>query len=69
MTSMSEGIPCLVCGQPLTVRLATGRKSRKTFVMLLCGADGRHFRAFVSDRGYVDQVLARLEGPGGVHRL
>ncbi len=62
MTSLTRGIPCLVCGQQLTIRLAKGRKNQKTFVMLLCGADGRHFRGFINDREYVDKVLARLEG-------
>ena len=62
--SVSQSIACLICGQPLTVRLATGRKSRKPFVMLICSRDGRHFRAFINDRAYVDQVLARLEGTG-----
>ena len=56
------GIPCLVCGEPLTVRLAHGRKSRKPFVMLLCARDGRHFRGFINDRSFVDGVLTRLEG-------
>ena len=63
MTSPSRSIPCLVCSEPLTIRLATGRKSQKTFLMLVCGRDGRHFRGFINDRDYVDKVLARLEGP------
>ena len=62
MTSLNKGIPCLVCGEQLTIRLAKGRKSQKTFLMLLCSQDGRHFRGFISDRNYVDGVLARLEG-------
>ena len=62
MTSLAKGIPCLVCGQQLTIRLATGRKSQKTFLMLICSQDGRHFRGFVTDRRYVDGVLSRLEG-------
>lgn len=53
---------CLVCGQPLVVRIAHGRKSGKSFVMLLCPLDGRHFRAFINDEQYVAGVLARLEG-------
>ena len=60
-----DGIPCLVCNGPLTVRLARGRKSGKPFVMLVCGQDGRHFRAFVSDRGYVRGVIDRVEGRDG----
>ena len=62
MTSLTRGIPCLVCGQQLTLRLATGRKSQKTFLMLICSQDGRHFRGFINDREYVDGVLSRLEG-------
>ncbi len=62
MTSLPHSIPCLVCGQQLTVRLAKGRKSQKTFLMLVCSQDGRHFRGFINDREYVDGVLSRLEG-------
>ena len=62
MTSLNKGISCLVCGQRLTIRLAKGRKSQKTFLMLICSQDGRHFRGFVNDRKYVEGVLARLEG-------
>lgn len=54
-------IPCLVCKEPLTVRLARGRKSGKPFLMLLCGRDGRHFRGFINDQKYVGQVLESLE--------
>ena len=54
--------PCPVCGVPLRVRLARGRKSGKPFVMLLCAQDGRHFRAFINDQQYVAQVIERLEG-------
>lgn len=61
MTSLTKSIPCLVCGQHLTIRLAKGRKSQKTFLMLVCSQDGRHFRGFINDREYVDKVLARLE--------
>ncbi len=62
MKSLTRGIPCLVCGQHLTIRLAKGRKSQKTFLMLVCSQDGRHFRGFINDREYVDGVLAHLEG-------
>ena len=71
MTTINQGIPCLVCGEPLTLRLAKGRKSQKIFLMLVCGRDGRHFRGFVNDREFVDQVLSRLEDQmndmGGEH--
>ena len=52
---------CIICSQPLTVRLAKGRKSQKPFVMLICSQDGRHFRAFVNYQPYVAEVLKRLE--------
>jgi hypothetical protein len=44
------------------LRTARGRKSGKVFLMLVCPQDGRHFRGFINDQGYVKQVLARLEG-------
>ena len=54
--------PCLVCGEGLQLRLARGQKSGKPFVMLRCGRDGRHYRAFIYDPDFVRLVLARLEG-------
>ncbi|MBI4337452.1 MAG: hypothetical protein HY683_06455 [Chloroflexi bacterium] len=60
-----EGLRCPVCREPLTVRLARGRKSGKPFVMLLCAADGCHFRAFITYQPYVSEVLAHLEGREG----
>ena len=58
------GIPCLVCREPLTVRLARGRKSGKPFVMLICSKDGRHFRAFINDQEYVSRILESVEELG-----
>jgi uncharacterized protein YbaR (Trm112 family) len=56
--------PCPVCNEPLSVRLARGRKSGKPSVMIVCGRDGRHFRAFITDREYVTKFLEGLEdGP------
>jgi hypothetical protein len=60
MTS-SPGIPCIVCGSSLVLRTARGRKSGKPFLMLICPADGRHFRGFINDQGYVKEVLSKLE--------
>jgi hypothetical protein len=54
-------LPCLLCQQPLALRLARGRKSGKPFIMLICPQDGRHFRAFINDQVYVRQVLEKLE--------
>ncbi len=62
MIDTAPTIPCLVCRQPLALRLARGRKSGKTSIMLICPSDGRHFRGFISARAYVGQVLALLEG-------
>ena len=67
-------LPCPVCSETLSVRLATGRKSGKPFVMLVCPIDGRHIRAFVSDgtlypassrrRVYANQCLSRSQRVG-----
>jgi ParB family chromosome partitioning protein len=56
MDSSSQQLPCLVCGCQLIIRVARGRKSGKPFVMIICPADGRHFRGFVGDREYVSRV-------------
>ena len=61
MTITSQQAPCLVCRQPLTLRFARGRKSGKPFLMLICGQDGRHFRAFITDKAYVSRVLEGVE--------
>ena len=66
MTSLAQSIPCLICGEPLTVRLARGRKSGKPFVMLLCSRDGRHFRAFINDQAYVNRLVAKMESQTAV---
>lgn len=52
-------VPCPVCSDPLSVRLAKGRKSGKPFVMLVCPVDGRHIRAFVSDQDFVSGVIEK----------
>ncbi len=61
MTTQTHGPKCHICRNPLSVRLARGRKSRKPFVMLVCPRDGRHMRAFVADADYVRNVIERLE--------
>lgn len=60
-TYIRESIPCLVCGEPLAVRSARGRKSNKPFIMLQCGTDSRHFRGFINDQDYVRRVQEHLE--------
>ena len=57
-----QGISCLVCGETLSVRSATGRKSGKPFIMLICGTSGKHFRGFITDQSYVAGVMGRIEG-------
>jgi hypothetical protein len=57
----NNGLPCPICGMPLAVKLAHGRKSGKPFVMLICPNDGRHIRAFINDKEFVSTVLAKLE--------
>ena len=56
----SNTLDCLVCGEALDLRQTQGRSSRKPSLMFVCPVDGRHFRAFVTYRPYVDAVLARL---------
>ena len=59
---MSANAPlCPICGKPLSIGLARGRKSKKLFVMLLCAQDGRHFRGFINHRPYVERVLDSLD--------
>jgi hypothetical protein len=59
---MSDILPaCPICSKPLSVRLARGRKSGKSFIMLLCASDGRHFRGFITYRPFVEGMLAKLE--------
>ncbi len=50
-------INCPICAKPLSVRMARGRKSNKPFIMLKCDVDGRHFRGFITDQGYINKVL------------
>ena len=59
---MSE-IRCPVCSVPLRISPAKSRKAKKpkTFVMLACPEDGRHFRGFIADRRFVSGVLAAAE--------
>jgi uncharacterized protein YbaR (Trm112 family) len=50
-------IGCPVCSNPLSVRVARGRKSNKPFIMLKCDADGRHFRGFITDQDFVRRII------------
>ena len=55
-------VSCHICQASLKVKLARGRKSGKPFVMLACPEDGRHIRAFVADRAYVENLIGLVEG-------
>jgi len=61
-----NGINCPICNNPLSVRVAKGRKSNKPFIMLKCDVDGRHFRGFITDQAYVKKLLSEqnLNGTG-----
>ena len=54
-----KGITCPVCKESISARSAQGRRSGKTFVMLVCPKDGRHFRGFITDQKFVDSIINR----------
>ena len=54
-------VSCHICQASLKVKLARGRKSGKPFVMLACPEDGRHIRAFIADRTYVENLIRQAE--------
>jgi hypothetical protein len=56
-----ECLRCPVCKEPLSFRIAKGRKSGKPFLMMICPTDGRHFRGFITYRPYLETVLSNLE--------
>ncbi len=55
-------INCPICSNPLSVKAAEGRKSRKPFIMLVCDHDPRHFRGFITHQEYVREVLEKAKG-------
>ena len=64
-TSMPDlgesSVLCLICSQPLAVDLCKNRKTSKPSITLYCPENPSHFRAFIHEKEYVDQVLERLE--------
>ena len=50
-------IPCPVCKGPMVLRPTKG-KTGIPGLMWMCPKNGRHFRGFITDPGYVDSVLA-----------
>ena len=61
ITSQANSLDCHICQISLKVKLCFGRKSGKPGVSLSCPADGRHLRAFVTDKEYVRGVMNPLE--------
>ena len=57
-------ISCVVCKGPVEVRSAQGRKSGTPFVMMKCTQDGRHFRAFIPDKDFVEKVIMAASRTG-----
>ena len=55
--------PCPVCGKDKETTTAIRGRSGKSFLMLICPEDGRHFRAFITFQPYVSGVLGRSEKP------
>jgi hypothetical protein len=54
-------INCLICKGPLTVKLAHSESGNIT-VTLICSLNGRHFRAFIADKEFVQRVMEKAEG-------
>ena len=54
-----KGIGCPVCIEPLKLSRAQSRKSKrpKLFLMLVCPNDGRHFRGFINDQGFISHLV------------
>ena len=57
-------IGCPVCGTALRLSTARSRKAKnpKTFLMLTCPVDGRHFRGFINDREFVSRTMDNALG-------
>jgi hypothetical protein len=49
-------ILCLVCGEPMKVRLATSARGNIS-IAVSCPKDGRHFRGFINDRPTIEALL------------
>lgn len=57
-------ITCLVCQGPIDIKIAETRKSQKPCINMRCQLDGRHFRAFITDREFVENMMAEADaGP------
>ena len=61
-----NNIGCPVFGAGLRLSSARSRKAKnpKTFLMLVCPNDGKHFRGFINDKDFVSHVLESAEDLG-----
>jgi hypothetical protein len=57
----TRALNCPVCGGSLAFKLAHSKRTAKVFVMMMCPINGKHLRAFISDKDFVASVLATLE--------
>ena len=59
-------VRCPICSVVLKLTTAKSRRSKnpRTFLMLACPEDGRHFRGSISDRDFVQRTLDAAEGLG-----
>ncbi len=57
-------IGCPVCGAAMRLSTARSRRAKnpKTFLMLTCPVDGRHFRGFINDRDFVSRMMDNALG-------
>jgi hypothetical protein len=55
----AEGIPCPICGAPLAASVTTNRNGKHA-VSLHCPEDGRHMRAFINHRPFVQETIDRM---------
>ena len=60
MTSLQSGVPCPLCGQGLSIKLARSKKGRPS-ISMACPVSGQHFRGFIADRAYVARFVDQLE--------
>jgi ribosomal protein L37AE/L43A len=66
--NQNKTIQCPVCGDPLSLQIASGRKSGKTFLMWKCLRDGRHFRGFITYQPFVESLIQNLENLHGTNK-
>lgn len=57
----NQSIQCPVCGDPIAFQITKSKKSGKPSLMMKCPRDGRHFRAFICDKKFVEDVLVKLQ--------